>query len=153
MHIRTKAQQACYEKLKQWLQEIYHNDVYMPDDELPIFALHSGSAIAVVEVQDYGDDEALISIWSYVVTGANIQPDLLDYLLRQNNKIRFGGFSLDPEDDILFHAELIGSTCDKKEIETSVNTVLQTADEYDDIIVKTWGGERAIDRMLELGAN
>jgi hypothetical protein len=150
MNVRTQAQQACYEKIKVWLQELYQNDVFMPDDELPIFALHSGSAIAVVEVQDYGDEEALISIWSYVVTGAAIKQDLLDYLLRQNNKIKFGGFSLDPEDDILFHAELIGSTCDKKEIETSVTAVLQTADEYDDIIVKTWGGERAIDRMLEL---
>jgi hypothetical protein len=150
MNLRTRAQQSCYEKIKVWLQELYQNDVYMPDDELPIFALHSGSAIAVVEVQDYGDDEALISIWSYVVTGAAIKQDLLDYLLRQNNKIKFGGFSLDPEDDILFHAELVGSTCDKKEIETSVTAVLHTADEYDDIIVKTWGGERAIDRMLEL---
>jgi len=150
MNTRTRAQQDCYEKIKVWLQELYQNDVYMPDDELPIFALHSGSAIAVVEVQDYGDEEALIRIWSYVVTGAAIKQDLLDYLLRQNNKIKFGGFSLDPEDDILFHAELIGSTCDKKEIETSVTAVLQTADEYDDIIVKTWGGERAIDRMLAL---
>ena len=43
----------------------------------------------------------------------------------------------------------MGSTCDKPELKTSVSSVVLIADEYDDLIVEKWGGERAIDRLRE----
>ena len=49
----------------------------------------------------------------------------------------------------MFEHNLIGSTCDKEELKTSVITVVKLADEYDDEIVARWGGQRALDRWLK----
>jgi hypothetical protein len=57
-------------------------------------------------------------------------------------------FSIDDDGDIRFHTTLVGSTCDRDELQTSVSSVLQTADKYDDTIVEAWGGERALERSL-----
>ncbi len=148
MKFKTTAQQQCYEKIQPWLTENYPN-THTPPYELPLFVIPMGSATAMVEVSPMGKDDALILVWAYVVTGADLRPDLLRYLLQKNYELQFGVFSIDEEGDIRVHASLIGSTCDKKELLTSLASVLETADMYDDEIVKTWGGKRALDRMLE----
>ncbi len=148
MKFKTPVQQQCYEKIQPWLTESYPN-THTPPYEIPLFVIPMGSATAMIEVSPMGDNEALILVWAYVVTGADLRPDLLRYLLQKNYELQFGVFSIDEEGDIRVHASLIGSTCDKKELLTSVSSVLETADMYDDDIVKTWGGKRALDRMLE----
>ncbi|MFN3360544.1 MAG: T3SS (YopN, CesT) and YbjN peptide-binding chaperone 1 [Pseudanabaenaceae cyanobacterium] len=148
MKFKTAVQQQTYEKIQPWLAESYPN-LHIPPYELPIFVVPMGSATAMVEVSPLGEDEALILVWAYVVTGADLRPDLLRFLLQKNYELQFGVFSIDEDGDIRIHASLIGSTCDKKELLTSLSAVLETADLYDDDIVKTWGGKRALDRMLE----
>jgi hypothetical protein len=59
----------------------------------------------------------------------------------------FGAFGLDVNGDIIFEHSIVGSTCDKKELESSVRAVLEIADKYDDKIVAEWGGMRALDRI------
>lgn len=145
MKFETFIQQVCYEKIQPWLKELYEN-VYSPPYDMPIFILPLGSATATVEVLPWGNTEAIISTWSYVVTGAEITPDLMKFLLKKNSELQFGVFSIDDDGDIRFHTTLVGSTCDREELKTLVSSVLQTADQYDDAIVATWGGERALDR-------
>jgi hypothetical protein len=147
MKFETTIQQACYEKIQPWLKELYEN-VYSPPYNMPIFVLPLGSATATVEVLPWGNTEAIISTWSYVVTGAEITQDLMRFLLHKNSELPFGVFSIDDDGDIRFHATLVGSTCDRDELQTSVSSVLETADKYDNEIVATWGGERASDRSM-----
>ncbi len=143
----TTAQRDCYERIRPWLAELFA-DVETPAGDVPVFVLPSGSATAVVEVLPWGSSESVIATWSYVVTGAQITADLMHFLLHKNDELPFGVFSVDDQGDIRFHATLIGSTCDRRELQLSVSTVLQTADTYDDQIVEIWGGQRAIDRVF-----
>jgi hypothetical protein len=147
MKFETPVQKDCYEKIKIWLNDLYE-DVYTPPYDLPVFVLPLGSATATVEVLPWGSTEAIISTWSYVVTGVDITQDLMQFLLKQNSEMQFGVFSIDDDGDIRFHTTLVGSTCDQHELQTSVSSVLQTADHFDDTIVATWGGERALDRSV-----
>ncbi|MFM7888309.1 MAG: T3SS (YopN, CesT) and YbjN peptide-binding chaperone 1 [Pseudanabaena sp.] len=147
MKFETSVQKACYEKIQLWLKDLYDN-VYSPPYDMPVFVLPLGSATATVEVLPWGNSEAIISTWSYVVTGAEITQDLMRFLLKKNSELQFGVFSIDDDGDIRFHTTLVGSTCDRQELQTLVSSVLETADQYDDAIVATWGGERSLDRSL-----
>ena len=51
-------------------------------------------------------------------------------------------FAIDDEGDVIFEHTIVGSTCDQKEIESSVIHVARTA-----VIVERWGGERALDQI------
>jgi hypothetical protein len=106
-----------------------------------------GSALVEVFVFPWGTDEAIINTRSYVVTGTELTPDLMRFLLRENSNMRFGAFGIDDNGDVLFEHTIVGSTCDKIELESSVNAVLEIADDYDDKIVERWGGMRALDRI------
>jgi hypothetical protein len=105
-----------------------------------------GSAVVQVYVMQWGDKDAAINVRSYVVTGAERRPEMLEFLLRQNYDMRFGAFSLDHDGDVVFEHTIVGSSCDKAELKASVMAVLTTADKYDEQIVSRWGGKRAMDR-------
>ncbi len=82
-----------------------------------------------------------------MVVGAEIRPDLLRYLLEENVKMIFGAFGISSDNEILFEHSIVGSTCDRKELEASVKAVMDISDDYDDKIVERWGGKRALDRI------
>ena len=145
MEFKTLAQQNCYERIVPWIDDLFSGSVVIFDDE-PLFIINVGSAVASTKVIPWGDDEALITTRSYVVTDVAITPELTYFLLRENNGIYFGRFALDPENDIVFEHSLVGSSCDRVELKHSVMTVVKLADAYDDQIVERWGGKRALDR-------
>jgi len=146
MEFKTAAQKACYDKVASWMKELFGELVLMRGDA-PIMGVMMGSAFAQVAVQPWGDDNATIVTRAYLVTGAELTPDLMRYLLRENADMRFGAFGVDQDGDILFEHSIVGSSCDKGELKASVLAVLATADKYDDEIVARWGGERMLDRM------
>jgi hypothetical protein len=115
-------------------------------DDVPAIGVVVGSAVAQAIVFPWGEDDATICTRAYVVTGAELTPDLMRYLLRENADMRFGAFGVDDDGDILFEHTIVGSTCDKEELKASVMAVVMTADRYDDQIVARWGGQRALDR-------
>ncbi|MGB3512452.1 MAG: YbjN domain-containing protein [Microcoleaceae cyanobacterium] len=146
MKFETNVQEACYNKIFMWMRELFDKFPSARQD-LPCISLFMGSALIEVSVFPWGDDEAIINTRSYVVTNVDLKPDLMKFLLQENSKMRFGAFGIDDHGDIIFEHTIIGSTCDKPELEASVKAVLAIADEYDDKIVETWGGKRALDRM------
>jgi hypothetical protein len=123
MEFETRAQQEIYEKVLPWVAELQ------------------------IGVFPWSEADAVITTRSYVVTGAELTPELMRYLLTENAGMRFGAFGLDEEGDIIFEHTIVGSTCDQKELESSVVHVARTADDYDDLIVERWGGERALDQV------
>ncbi|MDX2096611.1 MAG: YbjN domain-containing protein [Leptolyngbyaceae cyanobacterium bins.59] len=147
MEFETSGQQACYEKIAPWMEELF-GDSLIPYEMEPVFSINLGSAIAYTKVAPWDFDDAIIITRSFVVTDITINSDLMYYLLHLNESLLFGAFGLDSDDDIIFEHNLIGSTCEKEELRMSVMSVVRIADEYDDEIVENWGGQRALDRML-----
>ncbi|MGH9966990.1 MAG: hypothetical protein ACREBG_04020 [Pyrinomonadaceae bacterium] len=81
---------------------------------------------------------------SPVVKGAKITPDLMLFLLRQNEKEVFGAFGLDGDNTIMFRYSFVATTCERKEFEISTMAVLTNPGLVSDEIVAKWGGQRAI---------
>ena len=148
MNFQTEAQKDCYQKVAEWLPEIYDRVSNLFSD-IPTFSLQFGSATVLVEVRPFKQIEAIIYIWSYVVTEVEVSSELLRFLLQQNDAFRFGGFSMADDGDIRFHVTLLGSSCQQNEFKLAVTEVLESADLYDDEIVKRWGGRRAADNLFE----
>jgi hypothetical protein len=144
MEFATAAHKACYEKVAGYLKDLFGEFAH-PIDDRPMFALSMGSAFVQVAVFPWRDDDAVVSARSYVVTGAEYTAELGKFLLEKNDDMRFGAFGLDDSGDIFFHHAIVGSSCDKNELRTTVMAVIQTADDMDDKIVSRWGGKRASD--------
>lgn len=145
MEFESTAQRACYKRIVPWMEDLFGDAAVVFEDE-PLFIITIGSAVASTRVVPWGDNDALITTRSFVVTDITVTPELSYYLLRANNGIHFGRFALDNEDDIVFEHSLVGSTCDQIELKHSVTTVIRLADDYDDEIVARWGGQRALER-------
>lgn len=146
MEFKTQAQKACYEKIVPWMKELF-GELAIPREDAPVVGVRIGSVFAQTVVFPWGDDDATICTRAYVVMGAELTPDLMRYLLRENADMRFGAFGIDSDGDIFFEHTIVGSTCDKDELKASVLAVVVTADNYDDEIVARWGGQRTLDRM------
>jgi hypothetical protein len=144
MEFENAAQKACYEKVRVWMAELF-GEMARTSDDMPSFQLTLGSAWVMVTVFPWGDDDASITARSWVVRGAEITSDLQQYLLRQNDSMRFGAFGLDKDNDIFFEHTIVGSSVDKQELKASVLGVLSTADRHDDQIRSRWGGKRGLD--------
>lgn len=145
MEFKSTAQRACYQRIVPWMNHLFGEAAVVFEDE-PLFIVTIGSAVASTRVVPWGENDALITTRSFVVTDITVTPELSYYLLRANNGIHFGRFALDGENDIVFEHSLVGSTCDQIELRHSVKTVIRLADDYDDEIVARWGGQRALER-------
>jgi hypothetical protein len=145
MEFKTEAQKSVYEKVAPMVREIF-GEFAQERDDIPQFGVLMGSSITRITVIPWGDDDATISITSYVVSGAEITPELMEYLLRENASMRFGAFGIDSDDDIQFEHTIVGSTCDKEELKASAMAVVRVSDKYDDEIVARFGGQRATDQ-------
>ena len=144
MEFLTDAQRECYERVAPWMQELFGEQHQVIEDS-PVFGVMLGSAFAMVQVTALGDDETIISARAYVVSGAELKPDLLLFLLQQNETMRFGSFGIDEGGDIVLQHAEVGSSCTKVELQEMVMAVVSAADLYDDQIVEQWGGKRALD--------
>ncbi len=146
MEFKTEPQKNIYEKITPWIKEIFGTFVVVREDT-PAFVITVGTAMAQVGVFPWGEDDATLTTRSYVVTGAELVPDLMEFLLHENDRMRFGAFGIDDDKDIFFEHTIVGSTCDKEELKSSVLAVILTADQYDEKITSRWGGQSARDRM------
>lgn len=146
MEFETQAQKECFEKVAPWVNELFGGSVLRKPDK-PVLGVMEGSAFAQVGVFPWGDDDAIIATRAYVVTGVDLTPELMRFLLHENGGMPFGAFGVDDEGDILFEHSIVGSACDRTELEASLTTVVRTADDYDDRIVERWGGQRALDQI------
>lgn len=146
MEFETQAQRACYEQVAPWVTELFGGSLLRKPDR-PVLGVLQGSAFAQIGVFPWGDNDAIITTRSYVVSGAELTPELMRFLLYENGGMRFGAFGVDDEGDIIFEHSIVGSTCDRRELETSVTAVILAADDYDDKIVERWGGQRALDQI------
>ncbi len=143
MEFRNEMQKNVYIMVASWLEPDVQSGAIERDAERPGFLVRSGSTTVSILVNAFGDDEAVINVCGWVVKGAKASPELMQFLLSINRDTYFGAFGLDMKNDyVTFEHSIIGSTCDKKELYTSIQAVLGTADKYDDMIVEKFGGAR-----------
>lgn len=145
MQFESPAQKECFERILPWMKDIF-GEMFGTHKEIPSFLVTAGSAQVTVTIWPWGDDDATITVRAYVITGAEITPELMKFLLNQNSQMRFGAFGVDDDNDIFFAHTIVGATVDKEELKASIMAVGITADLLDDKISEKWGGQRAVDR-------
>jgi Putative bacterial sensory transduction regulator len=119
------------------------------DDSL--YLIKQGSAYVMISVVPWGDNRAMVRCTSQLVKGVNVDGGLAKQLLELNAHLRFGAFAWDPpEQTVLFtHTILGGTTLDPEELVATLRDVALIADEYDDKLMKKYGGQRMVDLIEE----
>lgn len=113
------------------------------------FTLTRGSSQVMIIVRPFTENETCVEIMANVVTGGNISPQIMKFLLRKNAELHFGAFGLLFDNTIIFQYSITGTNLDKNELVTSINAVAIIADHYDDELATMSGGRRAIDATPE----
>jgi len=145
MEFKNEMQKNVHTMLGNWFAPGLQAGAIHKSDDRPAFFVPQGSAVVVVQVGALGNDEASITVGAQVVTGANVTSELMAFLLAHNYGSLFGAFGVNPENGtITYDHSIVGSTCDKKELDASVMFVAQTADRYDDAIIEKFGGKSAL---------
>jgi hypothetical protein len=111
------------------------------------FTITSGSTQVMVTVRPFTNKDTIVECVSHVVKGANIDSELMKFLLRKNSELHFGAFGLLFDGTVTFSHAITGSNMDNQEFVASLKTVAMISDHYDDIIVKKAGGMRASDNF------
>ena len=119
------------------------------DDSL--YVIKQGSAYVMISVVPWGDNRAMVRCTSQLVKGVDVDGPLAKQLLELNCHLRFGAFAVDlTEHTVLFtHTILGGHTLDPEELDATLRDVALVADEYDDTLMKKYGGQRMIDLLEE----
>jgi hypothetical protein len=113
------------------------------------FTISRGSSQIMIIVRPFTENETSVEFISQVVTGADVNPDLMRFLLRKNAELHFGAFGLFFDDTITYSHTIAGSNLDENELVNTLNAVAIIADHYDDKIVELAGGKRASDVFAE----
>jgi hypothetical protein len=119
------------------------------DDSL--YVIKQGSAYVMISVVPWGEHKAMVRCASQLVKGVDVDGPLAKQLLELNAHLRFGAFAYDPDEQtvIFTHTILGGHTLDSDELMATLRDVALIADEYDDKLMKKYGGQRMIDLLEE----
>lgn len=119
------------------------------DDSL--YVIKQGSAYVMISVVPWGQNRAMLRCTSQLVKGVNIDGPLALQLLELNTHLRFGAFAWDPAEEVVLftHTMLGGTTLDPDELMATLSDVALIADEYDDKLMKKYGGQRMLDLLEE----
>jgi hypothetical protein len=119
------------------------------DDSL--YVIKQGSAYVMISVVPWGRDKAMLRATAQLVKGCRMTGELATQLLELNGHLRFGAFAYDSQDNIVMftHTILGGTTLDPDELIATLSDVALIADEYDDKLMKKYGGPRMIDLLEE----
>lgn len=134
------------------------NHAYRRIDDA-LYTVKQGSSYVMINVVPWGSDRALVRCCAQLVKGVQMDGEFAQQLLELNAHLRFGAFAYDPDGELVLflHSILGGATLDAEELLATVKDVALIADEYDDRIVKKYGGqtmrdlleEAAVERILD----
>jgi len=145
MEFQTEAQKKVYEKVGQIMRDEFGKTAQARDDA-PSFVLRHGSAYVQVTIIPINEQYTTVRAHSWVVTGVENTPELLQFLLKENLNMRFGAFGIDDVGDICFTHAILGETLEAPALMYTLMGVASVGDDYDDKIVGRFGGQRAVDR-------
>jgi hypothetical protein len=138
------AQELTYNRTLEYLQSSMFKDSMHVLEEPKFNLLYKETTLIEVEVlpweiHPWEDSElAIVRASSHITVGSTVDADLIQFLLSENRKMRFGAFQLDEAGQILFvHSILGGENMDLLELESCLLSVAAIAARYDDIITAT----------------
>jgi hypothetical protein len=143
-------QEAVYRKVQQFLYELFaRRDDVAEVPRSPSFRVIKGSAVTYIDVTPLGENEASVTVRCALVSGARVNKELLEFLLRENAALRFGAFAIDSRNDVIFSHSIVGSTLNREELGASVHSVMEVSDKYDDKVIAQFGGTTSLSRLQE----
>jgi hypothetical protein len=127
-----------------------HSPAYRKVDDA-LYVIKQGSTFVMIAIVPFGNDKAMVRLTAQLVKGIEMDGDLATQLLELNGYLRFGAFAWDPSQQVvlLTHTILGGTTLDPDELNTALRDVALVADEYDDKLIKRYGGQRMHDLLEE----
>ena len=129
---------------------LHNSPAYRKVDD-SLYVIKQGSTYVMISIVPWGGDKAMVRLTAQLVKGIEVDGDLALQLLELNAHLRFGAFAWEPaEQTVLFtHTILGGTTLDPEELMATLRDVALIADEYDDKLMKKYGGQRMIDLLEE----
>jgi hypothetical protein len=79
-----------------------------------------------------------------------VEEDLLLGLLELNHELPVGAFSLVGQ-DVFYSQSVFGKSLDRNDLLGTIAAVATISDDYDDKIVRKFGGQTALDRIRDTG--
>lgn len=115
-----------------------------------LFVVRQGSSIVMISVVPW-EEHAIVRCVAQMVKGVSMEMDLGLELLRLNARMRFGAFAYLEQDQIVLfqHSILGGETLDPEELLATIKDVALVSDEWDDVIIDHYGGQRMQDLLEE----
>ncbi|MBE7380133.1 MAG: YbjN domain-containing protein [Leptolyngbya sp. SIO1E4] len=155
MQFDSQVQTLTYTKVADYLKgTMLFQDALRVYPDRPKFDILYGSALIEVEVLPWvvhpwdEGDLATVRATSCVTIGSTLNCELMQFLLTENRRMRFGAFHLDEAGQVVFSESVLGGeNMDLRELQTCILSVVTIADTYDDVIAKQFGGQRASDRL------
>ena len=152
----SETEKLTYEKIAEYLSNsTLFRDTVRFSETHPRFDLTYGSAHVNVEVLPWEvhpweeRELVLVHVVSCVTFHTEMTAELMEFLLRENQRMRFGAFHLGEEGEVLFSNKILGGEeMGLLELQSSILAVVTIADTYDDIIATKFGGQRASDQIL-----
>lgn len=135
------------DSVREHLNQVYPDFVEFPDGT---FTVQEGSAIVSITVRPWHDEDAVVEFVSQLVSGADVTPEVMRWLLQKNPELHFGAFGLLFDNTVVYSQALPGVALGKDAFEATVRTVATIADHYDDEVVAMAGGTLARDLANEL---
>lgn len=148
MQFEHEVQRQAHTRVREYLGELF--DSPYQDENDGHFYVTYGSTVLEVAVDPYGPEDAAVVVSSYCVQDVELDLDLLLGLLELNHQTPFGAFSL-VDRDVFFHYTIFGSGLDRRSLLGAIAAVATVSDDWDDRIVAKFGGQTALDRIVETG--
>lgn len=113
------------------------------------FVVKQGSTFVMLTVSLIGEGQAQVRCLAQLVKGVDMKPELALELLKLNTRLNFGafGYSEGAKLVLLTNSILGGETLDAAEIISTLESLVRVADEYDDLIIAKYGGQRMTDLL------
>lgn len=112
------------------------------------FWIQQGSTFVHIafDVINKEEDLEMVCIWSRVVIAPKVDDLLLKKLMMLNANLNFGSFGLTEDNVIIYKYNILGGDhVDSEEFFNALFMVATIADEYDNKIISTHGGQTAVD--------
>lgn len=134
-------------RVRSFLDELV--DEHFDDAEHCDFYLKYGTTLLEISIQPHEEDNAVIRVLAYCVSGITLTQELMHELLEINAETPLGAFSISGNDIYYSHA-FLGRPLEPEQLIASLNSVATIADNYDERIVARYGGETALERLRSI---
>lgn len=113
------------------------------------FHVRTGSSVVFVNVYAINDTTTMIKVFSILLRGVALTPELYRWVATEGQNYRFGHCLVTEGEggvgSVILDHTLLGDFLDAEELKWAVFAMGSTADEIDDVLKTRFGGQRFIE--------